>query len=262
MNGQCMRIDFNKTLKMVLFLGLFLAISVIIIQYSSIKFSFREPNPIASIKKEQWQKMEHEVASWADALGRGIDSGIKNTVIVLNLLGFKTEQSCEGHSDGGEAYPWVSIITQDDEIDALRTNISSIYRQIEEKRSKIESKYPNIPLAEAFSKYEKDNPEDLQKLKALYKESHLINGNIKKLLQLKVLPLRNLIFDFYKKRLINPDTMIVISESTGDSFKLYSIGGDWQAARNENEKIKKLLEYQQEMKIFTDFLTKYYFEQQ
>lgn len=47
-----------------------------------------------------------------DALGKGVDPGIRETVAVLNLLGFRTRQSCEGHVDErgfGLPSPWVDI---------------------------------------------------------------------------------------------------------------------------------------------------------
>ncbi|WP_158043472.1 hypothetical protein [Skermanella pratensis] len=47
-----------------------------------------------------------------DALGKGVDPGIRETVAVLNLLGFRTRQSCEGHVNEqgfGLPSPWVDI---------------------------------------------------------------------------------------------------------------------------------------------------------
>lgn len=60
-------------------------------------------------KQAIWDAEKVIVDSITDRLGMPIDSGIKETVIVLRLLGFKTSQSCEGHSDRALPFPWVMI---------------------------------------------------------------------------------------------------------------------------------------------------------
>lgn len=47
-----------------------------------------------------------------DGLGKGIDEKIKPLVQTLWDLGYETRQSCEGHTDHGEGYPWVAILDQ------------------------------------------------------------------------------------------------------------------------------------------------------
>ncbi len=44
-----------------------------------------------------------------DKLGKKVDAGIIETVVVLNLLGMPTTMSCEGHLDHGTGAPWVDI---------------------------------------------------------------------------------------------------------------------------------------------------------
>lgn len=247
-----MHIKSNKILKLVFIFCLFFTTIAITVRYS-----FRCPPSLT--KKELWQKMEQEVATWGDALGKGIDVRIKDTVIVLNLLGFKTEQSCEGHIDWGRPYPWVRIASRDSEINNLRKKALNIFTSIEQKESEIQKKYPNLSPRDALRKDEGDNTKDSQELLVLYQAKHQLNDEIEKLSTTKMIPLRNLIFDFYKNRTIDLDSMIIISEFD-NSFELYSIGGNWQTARDKEEKKKKLIEYQQEMKSFADFLTDYYFE--
>lgn len=60
-------------------------------------------------KEQRWQKMAMRMDRMADGLGMPIDTGIKDTVIVLNLLGFPTSMSCEGHAYRGVHGPWVDI---------------------------------------------------------------------------------------------------------------------------------------------------------
>lgn len=71
----------------------------------------------------QKQKIDWEHASWEEAceavkqltdlLGNPVDEGIVETVAALNLLGFSTYQSCEGHLDHGAYCPWVMICDPD-----------------------------------------------------------------------------------------------------------------------------------------------------
>jgi hypothetical protein len=57
-----------------------------------------------------WQEAYAEVSRFTDRLGLPVDAGIFETVVLLNLLGFRTSQSCEGHLDHGAMYPWVDVI--------------------------------------------------------------------------------------------------------------------------------------------------------
>lgn len=193
--------------------------------------------------------MAQEVACWGDALEQGIDAQIKDTVVVLNLLGFKTEQSCEGHIGWGLSYPWISFNTQDEKINALQDKRQNIGNLITKKESEIQKKNPNLSFGEALRKA------DSQELKALYQQLHPLNDEIDKLSKLKLIPLNNLITEFYKQHSINRDRMLAFHELN----RLYSLGGYFQVARDDNEKLKKLKEYQEEMKLFTIFLINHYY---
>lgn len=65
----------------------------------------------------EWPATWHEADIFAqklvDRVGCPIDKGILETVVVLNLLGLHTSQSCEGHLDGGRPYPWVDFQTEE-----------------------------------------------------------------------------------------------------------------------------------------------------
>lgn len=61
-------------------------------------------------EEERYQEMSAYISNLTDKLGMPIDSGIFETVVVLNLLGLQTFQSCEGHMDHGCPYPWVMVI--------------------------------------------------------------------------------------------------------------------------------------------------------
>ncbi|MCB1118060.1 MAG: hypothetical protein KDK50_05735 [Chlamydiia bacterium] len=96
-----------------------------------------------------WNELAKEVETWGDALGNPLDNGIKDCVIALNLIGFQTSQSCEGHADWGSPYPWVHI-----EIPSLhnakgnRYEIDKLIYQSEEVRflnELLEDFYKNHP---------------------------------------------------------------------------------------------------------------------
>jgi len=60
--------------------------------------------------EQRYQEMREQVLTFTDNLGAPIDPGIFETVVLLNLLGLRTFQSCEGHLDHGCPYPWVTVI--------------------------------------------------------------------------------------------------------------------------------------------------------
>ncbi|MDQ2902785.1 MAG: hypothetical protein M3Y81_04435 [Chloroflexota bacterium] len=62
-----------------------------------------------------------------DRLGCSIDEGILEIVVALNLLGFPTCQSCEGHLDDGLPYPWVDLET--DEFPTFRQMLEDASRE-------------------------------------------------------------------------------------------------------------------------------------
>lgn len=70
-------------------------------------------------KQALWGKTEEKVDQFRDALKMPIDKGIRETVIVLNVLGFTTSMSCEGHLDRGLPYPWVDIKFNEVEMELL-----------------------------------------------------------------------------------------------------------------------------------------------
>lgn len=256
----------HKTIKLLLILVLSLLTVSVFIKYrhkilttqqNSLTSNAHSPSQPTSTKKHRWEKMEKEVETWTDALGLGIDPGIKKTVIILNLLGFKTQQSCEGHIDWGRPYPWVSITTEDKQIETLRNEGMKIWNDIKEKEQDIQKKYPHLSSREA--PFEEKAQKLEEELKKMYEKYHAIVDKINKLSRLKILPLNNLIANFYSSHAINPDRMLILQEFGIDAFEIFSLGGNWQIVRDENEKLKKLKEYQQEIQSFTDFLTDYYF---
>lgn len=235
----------HKILKLSLLFGLSIA-SLVFIDYhwQIINWSLRGQTALTQdfAKQQAWDTMKAEVDSWTDGLGLGIDPLMKDTVTVLNLLGFKTDASCQGHIDHGLPYPWIDFFIMDNDIERLYNKELVILREIEQKRSQLVDQ----------------DKKALHQLDADYATLHTISDSIEKAVKTKLISFQKILNDFYKNR-SNPDTMIVIHQINPTFMRLYSLGGNWQVTRNDDEKAKKLIEYQKEMNRFTDFLIKYYF---
>ncbi len=70
-------------------------------------------------KQVLWDQAEEKVGQFRDALKMPVEKGIRETVLMLNVLGFTTLMSCEGHLDRGLPYPWVDIKFNEVEIELL-----------------------------------------------------------------------------------------------------------------------------------------------
>jgi hypothetical protein len=205
------------------------------------------------IKQKTWNDMAAQVDTWVDGLGMGIDPEIKNTVIVLNLLGFKTDASCQGHIDRGVPAPWVDFTVKDPELDALHKQWVAIIQEIDRKESQLKEKYPDLSLREI----------DTSSLEPLWQQRWTMRDQLEKLSRTKIMGLRDLICAFYKKhtkhRNYAYDNILFLMEFGSLNFRLISLGADWQVTRDEKERQQKLKEYQEEMRLFTNFLKDYYF---
>lgn len=79
------------------------------------------PEDVAEVpleKQQAWNRLEEQIENISDGLGRGIDAGIKQTVIALNANEIATSQSCSGHfNESGEtdSAPWVEIYAPEPE---------------------------------------------------------------------------------------------------------------------------------------------------
>src|SRR5690242_14200340 len=71
--------------------------------------------------ERMWQVVSEKMRQTTDGLGKGIDPGIFETVVGLNVLGIPTVASCEGHLDRAMAAPWIEI--EPPEVQALRQEL-------------------------------------------------------------------------------------------------------------------------------------------
>ena len=83
-------------------------------------------------KLAKWNDMADEVAHWTDGLGMPIDPKIKETVIALNIMGFETSQSCEGHADRGLPHPWIHFNVYDEEFEELKKTACDISARMDD----------------------------------------------------------------------------------------------------------------------------------
>jgi len=68
--------------------------------YSNYKTMIEVKNP---------HEVEKTFKNVGDKLGLGIDKDIFRSIVILNSLGYKTSQSCEGHIDRYTTSPWIDF---------------------------------------------------------------------------------------------------------------------------------------------------------
>lgn len=162
-------------------------------------------------KQEIWDRIAIEVEQITDALGHGVDDGIKETIIAFKAYEFSTSGSCEGHVEGehGLPYPWIDIETE--EPDGWKDD---------EKKQK--------------------------------------EWRIKNLTQRK--KMIDLLAEFYASR-NSPIEARLTFENHGifGAFRILSMGAETMDLLSKEEQIKQSLNYQKEMRDFTDFLKNKYF---
>lgn len=168
-----------------------------------------------------WNETVEKFLHVTDKLGKEIDPGIFDTVVGLNVLGFRTTMSCEGHAERGIAAPWVDIIP--DDAVALNQEIQIIRQQAA----------PGEPF-----------PDEAKKLVEVVKHKQ----------QLLFHDLVKLLDQFYGQRHMVYDQQLIPHMSGGGRIRLEPLGTELQTIVPEDIKAQKLLEYRQEMHDFTAFL--------
>lgn len=207
-------------------------------------------------KLQRWDQLAEEVNLWVDGVGGTIDKGIKDTVIVLNLLGLTTRQSCEGHFDWGCPYPWVDFVINQPEAEILAMQFDQIFiNDFFESLMELRSKYPGFTDEEIYK-----TPEG-QQLLPLYNQLGILTSQYDDIARVEMKPLLDLIDQFYENRDVEAHQKLVIEFSGIGLTRLESQGWDEQEKRVGSEREKYLKLYQQEMQAFTEFLTEIYFSQ-
>lgn len=104
-------------------------------------------------QKEKLDKIKKEFEFETDGLGKHIEKGILNSVVVFNAMGYNTRQSCEGHFEKTTRkevpFAWIDFEEkiEDDEIGIE-------YKKLDEELAEFQQENQNKP-ANDFPKYKK-----------------------------------------------------------------------------------------------------------
>lgn len=218
----------------------------------------REMVPSTNLKEKNVQRVRDEVDCVADAEGKGIERGVKEVVIALEVMELHPQASCEGHLNKGQiSAPWVEMAAPNKPNERF-VGQNKIFQEVADERglSFEEVKRSFVPEAywdamrrmskeesEGFQAWEKKNERLLEEAKSLVQEFYATSGEQK-----------------------NTETRIQFDEGfVGSIFRMYSGGKDYTPLRRdltEDEKIelrKRLVVYRSEMERFSQFLFEKYY---
>ena len=177
------------------------------------------------IDKQKWDELAEKFSHVTDKIGRPIDKGIFETVVVLNALDIPTSMSCEGHLDHGLPYPWVDIESE---------NTMQLMSRFEE-----------------LTRLEQMNTPEARELRASIERRRKVEG-------LKVF---EYLTAFYQVQRVDLYRLIIVRGLGIGCTRIQSQGGDFlELLVSEDEKERKLHEYQEEMRQFTTVLKSIYFD--
>ncbi len=186
-------------------------------------------------KEQRWQDMYVHFSQVTDKLDMGIDRGILDTVIVLNLLGMPTIMSCEGHIDDSSGAPWVDI--EDPEANQQTDSIGRLFKEAQ------------IAYAQGLAAQDLFHRAHEARLEALTK--HLTHRAT----------LLRYLATFYEHRQVPYDVRLVVQSKSAGRTRLESQGASLQEIASPERRAQKLAEYQNEMHAFTAFLKELFFTQ-
>ncbi len=186
-------------------------------------------------KDRLWKEMSDRMSTVTDKLGKGIDAGIMDLVVVLNLLEFPTAMSCEGHLEWGTYAPWVDI---EDQSEAIRQKSREMTDLFKVARDAYQHGEPSSTLFDQAHQARRE---------AIFPQLQL---------QQRLL---NYLSSFYMDRSVPVDRHLVIQTFGIGRIRLQSQGAPLQEIAPAERRAQKLVEYQQEMQAFTDFLKKQFF---
>jgi len=181
--------------------------------------------PEKTEKEKAWEEMASRVELIADKLGKEIDPGIKEAIIAFNLLDINTTGSCEGHLDRGTFAPYIDVKAKGvDELEQEVQRLRAEGVEFEDKR-----------ILSLVEEVERKNFEERKKLFPYFDE-------------------------FYKERKVPFQQQLIIHGLGWGRSRIESQGAEIQEIETGELRGKRLGEYQEEMREFTDFLKKKYFE--
>lgn len=210
-------------------------------------------------KNLKLEEIRHEVENIGDRIGRSIDEGIRETVVMFKANELPTSDSCEGHVERGLPVPYVEVSASNEPQERF-VGQNEAFEKVAKKYNITAEEAKTSKIDEAYWEAMKEcsQNEETEEYKKWNKENEklLAKG-------------RNLLEEFYKERKVEPDIKLQIEEGVGN-FRIHNGGEDYQPVieterefSEEEKKIRleKVAKYRSEMQEFTEFLRKKYFEE-
>lgn len=182
-------------------------------------------------KEQHWQRLAERFAATTDDLGQPLDPKILDAVVALNVLGFETTASCEGHTEGSYA-PYVDI---------------AIDTPADEKER----------LFEALRHAESD--EEIRAGNDLFEQLNVYYLQVRRRLM-------DLLIAFYQDRHVSYDHLLSLHPRRDvfgcvEDLRLQCAGAEDLDLNDAAERVVKLNVYQREIQAFATFLKEKYFEE-
>lgn len=186
------------------------------------------------MNNEAWKKMAAQVEKMTDGIGQPVDEGIKDLVIVCNLLGLNTDASCEGHFDWAIGGPYVDFSSPDAQQYEKRYIELSDEMGVSSKPGELGKLIDDDEKVDAYFKDER--------FIQIRKDQDKANAQVFK----KVL---DLLHEFYEKHERKPNIAIQFT-----NFRIASEGTVIVPALDDAGKKQFLADSRQEFDKFKDFL--------
>jgi len=190
--------------------------------------------------KENREKMENqeknlklegirqEVENIGDRLGKPIDEGIKETVVMFKANELPTSDSCEGHIERGLPVPYVEV-SAPNEPEERFIGQNEAFEKVAKKYNITVEEAKTSKIDEAYWEAMKEcsQNEETEEYKKWNEEN-------KKLLAKG----RNLLDEFYKDRQVEPNVKLEIEEGVGN-FRIHNGGEDYQPVIEEEREFSE-----------------------
>lgn len=213
-------------------------------------------------KELKLEEIRQKVEGWADALGKGIDDNIKETVTMFTANELPTSDSCEGHVGHGLPTPYIEI-SASDKPETRFVGEEAVFEKVAKKYGVPVEDVERARTDEAYWEAMKECSQngETEEYKKWEKKNAKLTARAEKLLE-----------EFYKNRKVDSDIKLEIDKfvggsrihSGGESYENYQedAWSEKKFTEEEKEKItKKIEEYRTEMNEFTKFLKNKYFSE-
>lgn len=205
---------------------------------------------------DEWNALVEQFSRVTDALGKPIDPEIFETVVIMNILGFQTIQSCGGHLEKkrGLLLPWVDFQTADLSLVTLQQENQQLILAVQQAHEELVNRQNRGADDEQIAQAR-------HTMSTLAGRMHSVQREIR-LLQLE--PRKKLaeyLTQFYADRSVPFDRRLILEGK--NITRLHNQGAiDLYLLAPLEIQQQKLKEYREEIAAFTVFLKQCYFSQQ